>query len=382
MQQSKVISPIFIILFALLTSISVDIYIPALPQIGIFFHTTYQVTQFTMSLYLAAYAVAQLIIGPLSDYFGRRKVLLIGLLCYCLGSIICAFSMSIASLIFGRMLQGTGACSGIITAFAYARLYEDQAVRTRIITLITTSMSIITVIAPALGNLMLRIYNWQSIFWLLSIIALLVLVIAFLYVPKDSIKNSDQVNILYGYHQLSNKSYWLYIANIALSFSMLLSLITYFPWLIENNFEVYKNDIGVILSALSIFLILGGILTNLATRKIKVSKILLYSNLILFIGVLLFSVSGKNFVLFFSSIAFIMLGVAINIPSLISCALESAKNNAATASAVMGFSRYCMATTVITLIAATMSVYSSLIIYLYISIVFIFLLLWIVNLRD
>ena len=109
-------------LIALLIAVSavsplgINMYLPSMPGMARALGVDFTTIQLTLSLYLGAMAVGQLIIGPLSDRFGRRPVLLIGLLTFVAGSVLCLLAQSIDVLIFGRIVQALGGCAGITSA--------------------------------------------------------------------------------------------------------------------------------------------------------------------------------------------------------------------------------------------------------------------------
>lgn len=101
--------------------LSLDMYLPALPQVGADLHTTASLAQLSLTFCLLGLALGQIIVGPLSDMNGRRKPLIISMVLYTLSSLLCAFSPSVAFLIIMRFIQGFTGAAGIVIARATAR---------------------------------------------------------------------------------------------------------------------------------------------------------------------------------------------------------------------------------------------------------------------
>ena len=168
-----------------LPALSIDMGLPALPLISTHFGTTSSVTALTLSLFMAGFGAAQLVIGPLSDRIGRRPVLLVALALYTLGGAASAGASSMAMLIVARCLQGAGAAGGTVLAFAIIRdLFDGDAARVRLST-ISMVFSLAPVIAPTLGGLVLRFDGWQSIFVVLSATGLVLLLAVGFGLPES-----------------------------------------------------------------------------------------------------------------------------------------------------------------------------------------------------
>ena len=167
----------FILLAGALTAfgaVSIDFYLPALPDIARHFGATAAAAQFTMSAFFAGMAIGQLGWGPLSDRVGRRSPLLAGILLYTLASLALAWSPSIEALTAGRFVQGLGASAGLVIARAVIRDLYDTTESARLFSLTFLVLAIAPMLAPSAGAWMLTWWGWESIFLLLAIFGLLV----------------------------------------------------------------------------------------------------------------------------------------------------------------------------------------------------------------
>lgn len=161
-------------------SLSTDIYLPAMPTMA---EDLYGNVELTITGFLVGFAIAQLIWGPISDHLGRRKPLLIGMVLFIIGSAGCAMSTSITQVVFWRVFQALGACTGPMLARAMIR---DLFARTRAAQMLSTLvlvMAIAPIAGPLIGGQIIRLSTWHSVFWLLAVIGALMF-ISFNWLPE------------------------------------------------------------------------------------------------------------------------------------------------------------------------------------------------------
>lgn len=147
--------------------ISTDLYLPSLPAIGRAFGADAAAAQLTLSAFIAGMAVAQLIYGPLSDRFGRRPILLIGLAIYGLASLACAVAPSIEFLIAMRFLQAVGACVGPVVCRAVVRDIYGAGGAARVLSYLSAATALGPLIGPIVGGYLEVWFGWRSNFVLL-----------------------------------------------------------------------------------------------------------------------------------------------------------------------------------------------------------------------
>ena len=164
--------------------ISLDLYLPALPQLAADLDASPSEAQLTITACLLGLATGQLVAGPLSDRFGRRPPLIIGLTLYLLTSLACAFAPTIESLIGLRLLQGLAGAAGLVIARAVARdLYSGRDLLIFFSRLILIS-GLAPVIAPVLGGQLNRVTDWRGIFGVLAAFGLVLLLAGWFGVPE------------------------------------------------------------------------------------------------------------------------------------------------------------------------------------------------------
>jgi len=181
-KAEPILKPSFIALLIAVSAVSplgINMYLPSMPSMARAFGVDFTTIQLTLSLYLAAMAVGQLIVGPLSDRLGRRPVLLIGLLVFVLGSLLCLVAQSVDLLIFGRVVQAIGGCAGITLGRAIVRdLYGGNQVAS-MIGYVTMGMAVAPMIAPTIGGILETLYGWRASFVFLTIFGSLALLFAY-----------------------------------------------------------------------------------------------------------------------------------------------------------------------------------------------------------
>ena len=166
----------FVILMALLTSLaamSIDAILPALSVIAHDLGAENNEQQYVVSAFLLSFGIAQMIFGPLSDSFGRKPVIYLGIGIYLVGSIICIFAGDLYDIVLGRAIQGFGAGGPRVTIIALIRDKYKGNDMARVMSLIMMVFILAPILAPTIGQGILLVGEWQAIFIFLIVLALL-----------------------------------------------------------------------------------------------------------------------------------------------------------------------------------------------------------------
>lgn len=172
-------SALLAVLVVALTSLgplSTDFYLPALPAIASALHTDSAGVQLTLSVYLLGFGVGQLVVGPLSDRFGRRPVMLWGMLVFLLSSVVCALADSIATLVAARLVQAFGACAGPVLGRAVVRDIYGPAESARVLSHVSTATALAPLLAPLFGGWLTALWGWRATFVALTVYACVLMV--------------------------------------------------------------------------------------------------------------------------------------------------------------------------------------------------------------
>ncbi|TCB42865.1 Bcr/CflA family efflux MFS transporter [Acinetobacter terrestris] len=206
-QSTQQYSTAWIMLLALLTSLgplSIDMYLPALPQMASDFGVSTQMVANTLPAYFLGLALGQLIYGPLSDRIGRKPPLYFGLLLYIVASMLCVFATSEWSLIAARILQAIGGCVGVVIARAAIRDRLDMQASAQAFASMMIVMGIAPIIAPSLGAMVLKFFSWHAVFVFLTLMGVICLLCVHFFFkeslnPERRLKlNLSQICNLYG----------------------------------------------------------------------------------------------------------------------------------------------------------------------------------------
>ncbi|KFG08696.1 multidrug effflux MFS transporter [Streptomyces scabiei] len=170
-------APLVLILGSLtaLGPLTIDLYLPALPQVSGDLHVSAAVTQLTLTTFMIGIALGQLVIGPLSDTLGRRRPLLIGLSAYVVAGALCALAPTATVLIGMRLVQGLAGAAGIVIARAVVRDLYDGLGAARLLSSLMLVSGTAPILAPVLGAQLLRLTSWRGVFVALTVLGLVVL---------------------------------------------------------------------------------------------------------------------------------------------------------------------------------------------------------------
>jgi DHA1 family bicyclomycin/chloramphenicol resistance-like MFS transporter len=144
---------------------AIDMYLPALPDIGRSLHADTGAVQMSLTVFFIALSLGQSVYGPLSDMIGRKAPLYLGLALFSISSIGCALAPSVGVLIAFRFLQGIGACAGMVIPRAIVRDLHTGVDATRLMSLLMLVFSISPILAPLTGSFVIQLGGWRAVFW-------------------------------------------------------------------------------------------------------------------------------------------------------------------------------------------------------------------------
>jgi MFS transporter, DHA1 family, multidrug resistance protein len=222
---------VLIIGYLMLQPLSTDLYLASLPSLATNFQVPASTVQLTLSLFVIGFGGAQLIIGPLSDRFGRRPVVLAGLAVYVFASALCALAPSINLLIAARFLQALGCCSAVIMGRAIVRDAYEPAHSARVVARVSSWLSLAPIAGPILGSYLQVTFGWRAAFIALGLASALVLAISVLQLPETNLHKDKRATQMSGLmsnyrHVLSTRDFWAYALPGALSYGAIFSFIS------------------------------------------------------------------------------------------------------------------------------------------------------------
>jgi DHA1 family bicyclomycin/chloramphenicol resistance-like MFS transporter len=191
---------IFLAVISAFPPLTTDLYLPALPNLVESFATTPTRVNMTLGLFFVFYAIGLLFWGPLSEKYGRKKILLIGHVLYVLASIFCALSQTIDQLIVARILQAFGGSAVTVIAMSVVKDLFDGRQREKIMATVMSMVAVAPMVAPMLGALMLKLASWQAIFTILVGFGCLSLVASCFF--QETLSERYQGSLLYSWGRL------------------------------------------------------------------------------------------------------------------------------------------------------------------------------------
>ena len=343
----------FIIALVAIGPLSTDLYLPSLPAISVALATDVARTQLTLSMFMVAFAVAQLLYGPLSDRFGRRPIILGGITIYTAACMACAFATTIDQLIAARALQAAGACAGVVLGRAIVRDVYGREGAARMLALVGSVMAFAPAIGPVLGGIVEVHFGWRWNFALLVVFAAVLLVLLSLrLVETNRLRDPtalDPVRMLRNYATLvRDRRYVGYALCVMFGYGGLFAFIS-------GSSFVLIGDLGLTPDIYSWFFVMcvvgyfiGAQIATHLTMRLGIDRMLMLGAAInlaggsVMLGVALGGLATpdiKGATLLVLPMALYMTGMGINMPNAQGGAMGPYPHMAGSASALMGFTQ-------------------------------------------
>ncbi|WP_223589907.1 multidrug effflux MFS transporter [Neobacillus bataviensis] len=328
--------------------LSIDMYLPALPNIAKDFHTNASSVQLSLSFFVIGLASGQLLTGPISDVTGRRKPLLIGLIIYFIVSLLCVFSPSIWGLIILRLIQGFAGSAGIVISRAIVRDLYSGSELTKFFSLLALVNGLAPILAPVIGAQLLKAFPWQGVFIVLSIIGLVMFFIILFgmreTLPEEKRSAGGIKNTFYPFLKLlSDRSFMGYALAQGLVFAGMFAYISGSPFVIQDIYGASPQMFSLIFAINAI-----GIMINSQTAGRLAGRIP-ESNLFKF-GLGMASIAGIILLLLLflqAKLIFVLIPLFFVVSSVgmvntagFSLAMQSQGKNAGSASALLGVTSF------------------------------------------
>ena len=337
-----------ILILGLLTAIgplSIDMYLPAFPDIAKSLHTS--VAQITLSLssFFIGISVGQLFYGPLLERFGRKRPLYAGLCIYLLASVGCAFAASVNALIALRLLQALGGCVGMVASRAMVRDLFDVKENAKIFSTLMLVVAVSPIIAPTLGGYITAALGWHYVFVMLIIIGVVILTGIYFLLPETKKPDPEfslkPVSIIKSYASVViHPQFYTYALTAAVSAAAIYAYIGGSPHVFMEIYKVNEKQYGWIFALIAMGLIGASQLNTVLLKNytsVQIIKVALTCQAIIGIAMALISLFGWGDL--FITIFFIFIFLACQgfvFPNASALSLASFGHNAGSASALLG----------------------------------------------
>ncbi|MDE6443488.1 MAG: multidrug effflux MFS transporter [Muribaculaceae bacterium] len=252
---------IYLVLLSAFGSFVNDMYLPTLPEMVRSFHTTTSTVQLGLTFGMIGLGFGELILGPLSDRFGRKPILIGALIVFCIGAMCSVWSKTIHVFIWWRLVQGLGASGGYFLARTIpADLYKGRALA-KVMALVGAINGFAPASAPVIGGLVARSVGWQGIFWILFGFSTLLLILTPAF--KESLPPSRRVKGHFGaafknYAILShNKHFVVHVMLKGTALGVLFAYISSAPFIIQDHYGYTQLQFGLFMGFNALFVAFG-----------------------------------------------------------------------------------------------------------------------------
>ncbi len=273
----------WVLLLGALTAIgalTVDMYLPAFPQLRTDLSTTATLVQLTLTGTLVGAALGQVVVGPLSDALGRRGPLLIGLAVHLLASVGCALAPTIEVLSALRLLQGLGSAAAAVTALAVVRDLFDGAGASRLVARLTLVLGASPIFAPSLGGWLLSVTDWRGIFWVLALISLLLLLVVAARLPETLPRARRRPAGVGGTARtyaalLRDRVTWGVVLTAGLTHSMIFSYVGGAPFVLQELYGLTAGQFALAFAVIGTCFVAGTQVTAQLVARVEAEHLLL-----------------------------------------------------------------------------------------------------------
>ncbi|MFH8575325.1 Bcr/CflA family multidrug efflux MFS transporter [Streptomyces zaomyceticus] len=263
-----------------LPPLSMDMYLPALPEVTGALNAPAATVQLTLTACLAGMALGQLVVGPMSDKWGRRRPLLIGMIVYVLATAVCALAPTAELLIGFRLLQGLAGAAGIVIARAVVRDLYDGVEMARFFSTLMLISGVAPIIAPLIGGQILRITDWRGVFYVLAVIGVLLTLVVWRFLgetlpPERRHEGGvgEALRTMKGL--LADRVFTGYMLTGGLAFAALFAYISASPFVVQEIYGASPQTFSLLFGLNSVGLVaVGQINGKLLIGRVSLDKAL------------------------------------------------------------------------------------------------------------
>ncbi len=331
-----------LVLLAGVSALSMNLFLPSLPSIAQGFDTPYALAQLVLSLYLAATAVAQLIISPLSDRYGRRPVLIGAYFVFIGGSIICVFAPTIEILLLGRVLQAAGAAGFAISRAIIRDLYSREKAAS-MIGYVTMAMTLVPMMGPLAGGYIEEAFGWRGSFILLLVVSFATLMLIYFDLGETNTSKSASLGRQFRSYGLllQEKTFWGYVAVATACSGVFFAFIGGAPYVAQQLMGLTASEMGAHFIAVAFGYMVGNFLSGRYSEAVGIERMMFYGGAVCTLGVVIslgWFLSGSNSALaLFLPMALVGVGNGLTLPNALAGTISVRPELAGSASGITGF---------------------------------------------
>ena len=301
-------------------ALNLNVILPSLPGIAEYFGVSYSYVQLLISAYLGATAITQLIVGPLSDRFGRRPVMLASIVLFLAATLLCIFAPNFETMLIGRVLQ-TSIVSGLALSRAAVRDIVSTDEAASMFGYITMGMALVPMVGPAIGGVLDEIYGWQSAFALSFAFGVLGLAVTYFDMGETNNTPSESFAEQFrAYPELiRSRRFWGYALSAAFTSGSFFAFLGGAPYISINMLGLSPSELGAYFALTALGYITGNFLSGRYAVRVGINPMMLIGNAVVMLGMLgsiaTFSIGHAHPLAFFGFMLFLGIGNGLALPS-------------------------------------------------------------------
>ncbi|MGP4011499.1 multidrug effflux MFS transporter [Streptomyces sp. 4N124] len=332
--------------------LTMDMYLPALPQVTESLHAPAATVQLTLTGCLAGMALGQLVVGPMSDKWGRRRPLLIGLAVYIVATALCALAPTVEALVAFRLAQGLAGAAGIVIARAVVRDLYDGMEMARFLSTLMLISGVAPIVAPLIGGQILQVTDWRGVFVVLTVVGVALAGVVWAKLP-ETLPSEERHDGGVGEalrsmrRLLADRAFSGYMIAGGFAFASLFAYISASPFVIQEIYGASPQMFSVLFGINSVGLIaVGQINGKVLVGRVDLDKVLAVGLVIVIAAataLLLMSldVFGEVGLVPVAAALFVLMSaMGITLPNTQALALMRTRHAAGSASALLGTSSF------------------------------------------
>ena len=330
-----------LIFLAGLSALAMNIFLPSLPGMASYFDVDYAFMQLSVALYLGVNGTLQIFVGPLSDKYGRRPIILIGVALFCLATLGCLLSTNATMFMIFRMLQAVIAVAMVLSrAVVRDMVPADQAAS--MMGYVTMGMSLVPMLGPATGGFLEEHFGWHGSFAVLLTLGLVMFTVAWFDLGETAPKSNNTVLQQFKEYPelLKAPRFWGYCMASAFGSGAFFAYLGGAPFVGLNVYGLSPGELGLYFAAPGIGYFSGNFLSGTFSARIGINRMITWGATVVILGLCLsfaVSLSGHgSAATFFGCMAFVGLGNGMTIPNATAGMLSVRPHLAGTASGLGG----------------------------------------------
>lgn len=330
--------------------LSMDLYLPALPSLEAEFGAGQGAVQLTLTSVAVGLAVGQLVAGPLSDRFGRKVPVLVGVGAYALASVLCALAPSVWLLVGIRLLQGIAGAAGIVLARAVVRDRTEGTEAARAFALLASIGGAAPVLAPVLGGQLLRVTDWRGVFGVLALIGL-VLLVAARWLPETlpaerRVRGGARATVRATSELVGRRAFRTAVLAQGLGFAALFTYISTSSFVLQTGYGLTPVQFSLVFAVNGAGIVAAGQLSRVLVARLGPRTLLvagLAAQVAGGVGLVVTALADGGLPVLLPVLFVVVAATGLVLPNATALAMADAARAAGTASALVGVGQFAVA---------------------------------------